>query len=79
MAAPHSSGLSAGIGSERPGRRMRTTFYVEVPDLQAALDRAVAMGGQLIAPPMTIPRTSIAPAQLTDPDGNVVSLVHGMR
>ena len=74
-----SAGLSAGIGSEGPGGRVRTTFYVDVPDLQAALDRAVQLGGKLASPPMTIPGTTISLAQFTDPDGNLVGLVKGMR
>lgn len=73
-----SAGLSGGIGSEGPGGRIRTTFYVDVPDLQAALDRAVQLGGKVASPPMTIPGTSISLAQFTDPDGNLVGLVKGM-
>ena len=73
-----SAGLSGGIGSEGPGGRMRTTFYVDVPDLQAALDRATQLGGKISSPPMTIPGTNISLAQFTDPDGNLVGLVKGM-
>ena len=65
MADSSTAGLSGGIGCEGPGGRVRTTFYVDVPDLQAALDRA-------------IPGTSISLAQFTDPDGNLVGLVKGM-
>jgi uncharacterized protein len=74
-----SAGLSGGIGSEGPGGRIRTTFYVDVPDLQAALDRAVELGGKVASPPMTIPGTAISLAQFTDPDGNLIGLVRGMR
>ncbi len=73
-----SAGLSGGIGCEGPGGRKRTTFYVDVPDLQAALDRATQLGGTVTSPPMTIPGTSISLAQFTDPDGNLVGLVKGM-
>ena len=73
-----SAGLSGGIGSEGPGGRLRTTFYVDVPDLQAALDRAVQLGGKVASPPMEIPGTGISLAQFTDPDGNLVGLVKGM-
>jgi uncharacterized protein len=73
-----SAGLSGGIGSEGPGGRVRTTFYVDVPDLQAALDRAVQLGGKVASPPMTIPGTTISLAQFTDREGNLVGLVKGM-
>ena len=73
-----SAGLGGGIGSEGPGGRIRTTFYVDVPDLQAALDRAVQLGGKVASAPMPIPGTAISLAQFTDPDGNLVGLVKGM-
>src|SRR5579859_1245950 len=79
MAEPTSAGLSCGIGSEGPGGRIRTTFHVEVPDLQAALDRAVELGGKVLSQPSAIPGTSISLAQFADPDGNTVGLVKGMR
>ena len=78
MADSSSAGLSGGIGSEGPGGRVRTTFYVDVADLQTALDRATQLGGKVASPPMTIPGTSISLAQFTDPDGNLVGLVKGM-
>ena len=78
MVNSSSAGLGGGIGSEGPGGRVRTTFYVDVPDLQAALDRATQLGGKVASPPMTIPGTSISLAQFTDPDGNLVGLVKGV-
>ena len=74
-----SAGLSGGIGSEGPGDRIRTTFYVDVPDLQAALERAVQLGGKVASPPMTIPGASVSLAQFTELEGNLVGLVKGMR
>jgi predicted enzyme related to lactoylglutathione lyase len=78
MVDGQTAGLSGGIGSEGPGGRLRTTFYVGVDDLQAALDRAVELGGTMTSPPMEIPGTSISLAQFTDPDGNLIGLVKGM-
>ncbi len=77
MVDSSTAGLSGGIGCEGPGGRVRTTFYVDVPDLQAALARAAQLGGKVASPPMTIPGTSISLAQFTDPDGNLVGLVKG--
>lgn len=70
-----SSGLAGGIGQE-PDGSTRVTVYVQVPDLQATLDQAVAMGGKVVMPPMEIPGV-VTLAQLADPDGNVIGLVKG--
>jgi uncharacterized protein len=78
MVDGQSAGISGGIGSEGPGGRVRTTFYVDVPDLQAALDRAVQLGGTVASPPMEIPGTGVSIAQFSDPDGNLIGLVKGM-
>ncbi|MBV8085814.1 MAG: VOC family protein [Chloroflexi bacterium] len=78
MSDAKSSGLSVGIGTEGPSGRSRTTFYVDVPDLQAALDKAVQLGGKVVSPPMEIPGTGVSIAQFSDPDGNLVGLSKGM-
>ena len=70
-----SSGLAGGIGQE-PGGSTRVTVYVQVPDLQAALDQAVAMGGNVVMPPTEIPGL-VSMAHFADPDGNVIGLVKG--
>ena len=70
-----SSGLAGGIGQE-PGGSTRVTVYVQVPDLQAALDQAVAMGANIVMPPTEIPGV-VSMAQFADPDGNVIGLVKG--
>ena len=70
-----SSGLAGGIGQE-PDGSTRVTVYVQVPDLSATLDQAVAMGGKIVMPPMEIPGV-VTLAQLADPDGNVIGLVKG--
>ncbi len=53
------------------------TVYVEVDDLQAALDHIAELGGQTVMPPMDIPGGP-AIAQFTDPAGNRIGLVKGM-
>lgn len=70
-----SSGLAGGIGQE-PGGGTRVTVYMQVPDLSATLDQAVAMGGKVVMPPTEIPGV-VTLAQLADPDGNVIGLVKG--
>ena len=69
---PASSGLAGGIGAE-PGDAARVTLYVQVPDLQAALDKAVALGGEVAMPPTEIPGV-VNFAMFKDPAGNIFGL-----
>jgi predicted enzyme related to lactoylglutathione lyase len=73
--AGDSSGLAVGIGQE-PGGSIRTTPYVQVPDLQATLDQAVALGGKVAVQPTEIPGV-VTFAQFTDPEGNLIGLTKG--
>jgi predicted enzyme related to lactoylglutathione lyase len=50
-----------------------TTFYVEVDDVQAALDKAAALGGKTVVPPVKIPTGTFA--WFSDLDGNIVGLL----
>jgi predicted enzyme related to lactoylglutathione lyase len=50
-----------------------TIFYVEVDDLQAYLDKATALGGKTLVPPVKIP-TGGAFAWFSDPEGNMIGL-----
>ncbi len=68
--------IGGGVGGSMDGEPM-VTFYVEVYDLQAALDKAGELGGKTIMPPMDVPGgPSIA--MFSDPDGNKIGLVKGM-
>src|SRR5207302_3480878 len=73
--AGDSSGLPVGIGQE-PSGSTRTTAYVQVPDLQATLDQAIALGGKVVVPPTEIPGV-VTFAQLSDPEGNLIGLTKG--
>ncbi len=50
-----------------------TTFYVEVHDLQAYLDKAGSLGGKTLVPPVTIPGQGSF-AWMADPEGNVLGV-----
>src|SRR3954454_14043627 len=60
-----SSGVAGGIG-EGPQGKPRVTVYVEAPDLQAALGKAVAMGGKVVRPPLEMPGI-VTMAEFADP------------
>jgi predicted enzyme related to lactoylglutathione lyase len=67
-------GINGGIA---PDDESWVTFYVEVDDLQAALDRAEKLGGKTVLPPSDVPGgPSLAIFQ--DPAGNRIGLAKGM-
>jgi hypothetical protein len=70
-----SSGLAGGIGQSDDGKP-RASVYALVPDLQAALDNAVALGGAVVMPPTDIPG-AVSIALFSDPAGNIVGLLKG--
>jgi predicted enzyme related to lactoylglutathione lyase len=50
-----------------------TIFYVDVDDVQAALDKATALGGRTLVPPIKIPTGTFA--WFADLDGNTIGLL----
>ena len=68
----HDQGINGGIAqADGPNR---VTFYVEVDDLQAYLDKAETLGGKTVVPVTEIPNV-VTLAMFADPEGNVVGLV----
>ncbi len=72
-------GITGGISQsgEEPASPM-VTFYVEVDDIQACLDKAVSLGTAAILPPtpMEVGGASFSIAGFLDPEGNYIGLVH---
>jgi predicted enzyme related to lactoylglutathione lyase len=69
---PEQGGIGGGIGGTEG--QPSVTVYVEVKDLQAALDKAVALGGKVVTPVTEIPGM-VTFAQFQDPEGNVIGLI----
>lgn len=65
-------GIDGGVGASRDGKGM-VTFYVEVPDPNAALKKIEGLGGKTIVPTTVMPMVTFA--LFSDPEGNVVGLV----
>lgn len=65
--------IGGGIGGAPEGVKPVLTFYVQVDDLQAYLDKAEKLGGKTISPPAPIPGVGSF-AWFADPDGNCVGL-----
>jgi predicted enzyme related to lactoylglutathione lyase len=54
-----------------------TMFYVEVEDVKAYLDKATALGGKTLVPPIDIPTGTFA--WFSDPEGNTIGLLKPKR
>lgn len=61
-------------GHIQPGEKPGVSLYVQVRDLRETLDRAVELGGAIVAEPFQLPGTPTL-AQITDPEGNPLMLV----
>ncbi len=64
-------GVATGQSPEDPGH---VTFYVEVPDVEAALVKADSLGGTRVFGPAPVPGTEIELGQFTDPEGHLIGL-----
>jgi hypothetical protein len=65
--------IGGGIGPVPPGGQPYVTFYVQVDDLQKALDKAESLGGKTVLPPTPIPDIGSC-AMFTDPNGVAIGL-----
>jgi predicted enzyme related to lactoylglutathione lyase len=75
MVAPGSQpSIGGGIGAAQDGSP-RAIFYVQVPDINAALAKIESLGGRTIAPRLDI--GVVVMAQFQDPEGNIIGLVEG--
>jgi predicted enzyme related to lactoylglutathione lyase len=72
--APDGTGIGGGVAGGPPGYGGHVTFYVAVPDIEAALQKAESLGGERIFGPETI-LGSLELGQFKDPEGHVIGLV----
>jgi uncharacterized protein len=71
---PDGVGIGGGIGTGPEGYAGHITFYVEVPDVEAALAKAESLGGTRMMGPERI-MDGVELGQFTDPEGHLVGLV----
>jgi predicted enzyme related to lactoylglutathione lyase len=69
-------GIGGGIGGGPEGYEGHVTFYVEVPDVEAALAKAESLGGTRMMGPDQ-PMEGLEIGLFTDPEGHVIGLVKG--
>ena len=67
-------GIGGGIGAAPDGYSGHTTFYVAVPDVEAALAKAESLGGSRMMGPEQV-MDGVEIGLFTDPEGHTVGLV----
>ncbi len=71
---PDGTGIGGGVGQGPDGYDGHVTFYVEVPDVEAALATAEQLGGtRVMGPDDVMPGLTIG--QFTDPEGRMIGVV----
>jgi uncharacterized protein len=68
------TGIGGGVGQGPEGYSGHVTFYIEVPDVEAALAKAESLGGTRVMGPEQIMDT-VELGQFTDPEGHLIGVV----
>ena len=71
---PDGIGIGGGIGQAPDGYSGHVTFYVEVPDVEAALAKAEWLGGTRMMGPETV-MEGLEIGLFNDPEGHTVGVV----
>jgi predicted enzyme related to lactoylglutathione lyase len=74
---PDGVGIGGGIGGGMDGYDGHVTFYVEVPDVEAALQKAESLGGSRLMGPDKVPGAEVELGLLEDPEGHVIGIIKG--
>lgn len=70
---PDGTGIPGGIGGG-PGYPARAVFYVFVPDVEQALQKAERLGGTRVMGPARAQGRDLVVAHFTDPEGALIGL-----
>jgi predicted enzyme related to lactoylglutathione lyase len=73
--SPEGVGIGGGIAAAPDGYEGHVTFYVGVPDVEAALAKAESLGGTRLMGPDEVPGQGIVLGQFTDPEGHLIGVV----
>jgi predicted enzyme related to lactoylglutathione lyase len=68
------AGIGGGVAAGPDGYEGHVTFYIEVPDVEAALTKAESLGGTRIMGPDAV-MEGLELGQFTDPEGHLIGLV----
>jgi uncharacterized protein len=69
-------GIGGGVGQGPEGYDGHVTFYIAVPDVEEALQKAESLGGKRVMGPEDI-MGQVVLGQFKDPEGNMVGVVQG--
>jgi uncharacterized protein len=69
-------GIGGGIGGGPEGYEGHVTFYVEVPDVEAALQKAESLGGTRIMGPDQV-MEAVEIGLFLDPEGHTIGVIKG--
>ena len=69
-------GIGGGVGSAPEGYEGHVTFYIGVPDVEAALAKAESLGGsRMMGPEKVMEEVEIG--LFNDPEGHLIGVVKG--
>jgi uncharacterized protein len=71
-------GIGGGIMGMSGDYEGHVTFYVEVPDVEAALAKAEELGGKRLMGPETVEPDGPTLGQFADPEGHLIGVVQEM-
>jgi predicted enzyme related to lactoylglutathione lyase len=71
---PDGIGIGGGIGAMPEGMDGYATFYVEVPDVEAALAKAESLGGTRVMGPENV-MDQLTIGMFSDPEGHLIGVV----
>jgi uncharacterized protein len=69
------NGIGGGVGAGPEGYPGHVTFYVQVPDAEAALAKAESLGGKRMMGPDEVPGVGIVIGLFSDPEGHVIGIM----
>jgi predicted enzyme related to lactoylglutathione lyase len=70
-------GIGGGVGQGPDGYDGHVTFYIEVPDVETALQKAASLGGTRIMGPEQLMDMVIL-GHFTDPEGHLIGVVQSV-
>jgi predicted enzyme related to lactoylglutathione lyase len=71
------AGIGGGVGGGMEGYDGHVTFYVEVPDVEAGLQKAESLGGTRMMGPEVMD-AGVEIALFNDPEGHLIGLVKSL-
>jgi predicted enzyme related to lactoylglutathione lyase len=73
-----SGGIGGGVGASQDGGAGHVTFFIEVDDPAAYLQKAEKLGGKTVVPPTEVPSYGLTFAYFLDPQGHMIGLSKGV-